>query len=134
YRWVERAFRRPLTAEQKQHFVDRQFQATTKDGSGTKPVSPETAISRVVLLSLMSPRFLYHELEGKLDAYDVACRLSYGLWDSVPDKQLSEAATKGQLATAEQVRQQAWRMINDPRARAKLHDFFQLWLAVDRFT
>ncbi len=51
--------------------------------------------SGVVLLVLKSPRFLYHELGGGQDAYDVACRLSFGLWDSLPDQELLQAAASG---------------------------------------
>ena len=43
---------------------------------------------RVVLLALNSPRFLYHEVDEGLDAYDVASRISFALWDSLPDDEL----------------------------------------------
>ena len=79
----------------------------------------ETAVKRVVLLALKSPRFLYRETSrGRPDSYDVASRLSFGLWDSLPDQTLLEAAASGQLATRDQVARQAERMVNDPRARA----------------
>src|SRR5439155_19069220 len=51
-RFVERAFRRPLTNDERNLYVDHQFE-TAKD--------PDTAIKRVVLLTLKSPRFLYRE-------------------------------------------------------------------------
>ena len=76
-KFAERAFRRPLSDEQKSFYLDRQFKAVN---------SPEAAARRVILLVLKSPRFLYHEPKGKLDPYDVACRISYGLWDSLPDQ------------------------------------------------
>ena len=45
--------------------------------------------------SLKSPRFLYPEVPSeKVDDYDVAARLALHLWDSIPDKQLLQAATK----------------------------------------
>ena len=122
-RFAERAFRRPLTEEQKRLFIDRQFSAA-KD--------PETAVKRVVLLVLKSPRFLYREVGSTPDAYEVAARLSFGLWDSLPDQELLDAAAAGKLATREQVAKQAERMFADLRTRAKLGDFFHQWLKIDQ--
>lgn len=122
-RFAERAFRRPLTDEQRARFVDRQFE-TAGD--------PETAVKRVVLLVLKSPRFLYQEFGGSLDGYDVASRIAFGLWDSLPDRTLLEAAASGQLATREQVARQAERMLADLRTRSKLRGFFLQWLKVDQ--
>ena len=68
--FVERAFRRPLSDEQQKFYVQRQFEA-----------APDltTAVKRVVLLTLKSPRFLYREVAGDTaDAFDVAARLSFG--------------------------------------------------------
>src|SRR5262249_46231184 len=121
----ERAFRRPLTDEQKQFYIQRQFDATG---------DVETAVKRVVLLVLKSPRFLYREIaQGPPDGYDVAARLSFGLWDSPPDAALLDAAAAGHLSTHGQVARQAERMLADPRARTKLRDFLLTWLKVDHF-
>jgi hypothetical protein len=122
-RFAERAFRRPLTAEQ-QALIDRQFE---------EGLQPEIAVKRAILLTLKSPRFLYREVGGeKPDAYDVASRVSFGLWDSLPDQPLLEAAAKGELATKEQVAAHARRMLPDLRTRAKLRQFFQQWLKVEQ--
>jgi cytochrome c553 len=121
--FAERAFRRPLTPEQQRFFIDRQF-----DGGR----NPDAAVKRAVLLTLMSPQFLYREMSGGNDPYNVASRLSFDLWDSLPDEQLLKAAAAGQLATREQVARQAERMLGDLRARGKLHDFFMQWLKVDQ--
>ncbi len=123
-RFADRAFRRPLTDEQKAFFIDRQFKES--------PVL-ETAVKRVVLLVLKSPRFLYREIgSGKLDGYDVASRLSFGLWDSGPDQPLLDAAAAGQLSNRDQLTRQAERMVSDLRARSKLRSFFLQWLKVDQ--
>ncbi|MGO9467630.1 MAG: DUF1592 domain-containing protein [Isosphaeraceae bacterium] len=123
-RFAERAFRRPLPDEQKAFFVDHQF----KDVRDL-----ETAVKRVVLLTLKSPRFLYHEMKsGHPDHYDVASRISFGLWDSLPDQPLLEAAAAGRLASREQVVRQAERMVTDLRARSKLRNFLLQWLRVDQ--
>jgi mono/diheme cytochrome c family protein len=121
-RFAERAFRRPLTAEQARSLIDRQFEAAG---------DVEKAVKRVVVFVLKSPRFLYREVGGGPDAYDVASRLSFGLWDSIPDQELLAAAAEGRLAEPDHVAAQAERMIADPRAKAKLHAFLLTWLKAD---
>jgi Protein of unknown function (DUF1592)/Protein of unknown function (DUF1588)/PA14 domain/Protein of unknown function (DUF1585)/Cytochrome C oxidase, cbb3-type, subunit III len=128
-RFVERAFRQPPTSEEAEFFVERQF-AEAKD--------EETAVKRVVLLALKSPRFLYRELSGQepgarsQESYSVASRLSFGLWDSLPDELLLQAAAHGQLDKREQIFAQADRMLNDPRTRSKIREFLLQWLKVDQ--
>lgn len=121
-RFAERAFRRPLAEDQKRLLIDRQFEATP---------DLESAIRRVVLLTLKSPRFLYREIGTAPDGFDVAARMSFGLWDSLPDQELLTAAAAGQLSTREQVMRQAERMLADLRSRAKIHEFLLTWLKVD---
>ena len=123
-KFAERAFRRPLSDEQVRLHVERQFQ---------KAKDPETAVKRVVLLVLKSPEFLYHEVRvGQPDPYEVASRLSLGLWDSLPDPPLLAAAAAGKLATRAQVAEQAERMVGDLRTRSKVRDFLLQWLRVDQ--
>jgi cytochrome c553 len=119
-----RAFRRPLGEELERLYVAEQFQGAP---------DLETAVKRVVLLVLKSPRFLYREIgSGAPDAYDVASRLSFGLWDSLPDDDLLMAAVAGALSTREQVIGQAERMAQDPRAWSKLREFLMQWLKVEQ--
>jgi len=85
---------------------------------------------------LKSPRFLYHEVAHAqeaqaLDSYDVAARISYALWDSLPDEALLKEAAAAKLVTVDQVRAQVQRMMPDPRTRAKLRSFLMQWLRVD---
>jgi hypothetical protein len=123
-RFAERACRRPLSDEQRSFFIDRRFKEAN---------DLDTAVKRAVLLVLKSPRFLYREIgNGRLDGYDVASRLSFGLWDSLPDQTLMDAAASGQLTTREQVVRQAERMVADLRARSKLREFLLQWLKVDQ--
>jgi hypothetical protein len=122
--FVATAFRRPLTDEQKSIFVSAQFR---------KAKQAEDAVRRTALLALKSPRFLYLGLEGgKPDDFEVATRLSFGLWDSLPDGELEKLAAQGGLRTREQVAQQTQRMLGDPRTRSKMQAFFQHWLQMDR--
>jgi hypothetical protein len=118
--FVATAFRRSLSEEQKRVFVSAQFKNAPR---------LEDAVKRVVLLTLKSPRFLYIGLDsGKPDEFQVAARLSFGLWDSLPDRALWKAAAQGQLHTREQIARESRRMLNDPRARAKMQYFFHHWL------
>jgi len=122
--FVTTAFRRPLKENQKRLFVSAHFK---------KAVKVEDAVKRVVLLTLKSPRFLYLGLEDtKPDDFTVAERLSFGLWDSLPDQELRKVAAQATLHTREQVAQQTTRMLADRRTRAKMQTFFHHWLQMDR--
>ena len=122
--FAERAFRRPLTADERTFFAEAPFH-------GAKDL--ESGVKRAVLLTLKSPRFLYAEIGtgGAPDPYAVASRLSLGLWDSLPDGTLRDAAKRDELRTEEQVVRQARRMLNDPRARSKVRDFLHHWLETE---
>jgi hypothetical protein len=122
--FVGAAFRRPLTREQTNEYVMAQFSAAPK---------LEDAVKRVVLLTLKSPRFLYLGLDEETpDDFEIATRLSFTLWDSLPDIDLNKAAAGRALHTREQVSKEAQRMLKDPRAHAKLDYFFQQWLQLNR--
>jgi len=93
----------------------------------------EDAVKRVVLLTLKSPRFLYPGLnDARADDFEVAARLSYALWDSIPDQNLRKAAAQGALHTIPQLQEQVGRMLMDSRARGKMQSFFHHWLQMDR--
>ncbi len=121
--FAERAFRRPLSDELRKMYVDDQFAAAA---------TPEDGVRRVILLTLKSPRFLYREPTGQGDDFDRASRLSFALLNSIPDKPLFEAAKNGQLSTEKQVRDQAWRLVNDYRARSRMLEFLRSWMNLDR--
>jgi hypothetical protein len=124
--FAERAFRRPLSDEEREIYVDRHFDDAGDDVN--------TAVKRVVLIVLKSPRFLYREIGwGRFDDYDAAAWLSFTLWDSLPDRELWNAARDGRLRERDQLTAQADRMLGDLRARAKLRDFLHQWLKIDRF-
>lgn len=123
-KFAERAFRHPLSPDEKKVYVDRQFAAAK---------TPELAVTRVVLLVLQSPRFLYREpaLEQG-NASDVAARLAFALWDTLPDQALLDAAAAGKLQTRADVEREARRLLDDRRAHVKLVGFFLHWLKVDQ--
>ena len=124
-KFVERAFRRPLTEDERKRFVDQHFeQATTL----------EQAVKRLVLFTLASPRFLYPGFRGDQapDQWEIASRLALTLWDSLPDKRLRGLVRLNQLKTPEQVAKVAGQMVYDWRSRAKLRGFFHHWLELER--
>jgi hypothetical protein len=119
-KFVAAAFRRPLAPEETQRNITDLLHAAA---------DAENGIRRVVLLALKSPHFLYTELPAReSDATRTATRLAFALWDSAPDAALARAATAGRLSTREEVGAQANRLLADPRARAKVREFFQHWL------
>jgi len=125
FTFVEAAFCRPLTDEQKQLYVESIFKSAK---------SPEQAVKRIVLFTLKSPQFLYPELREleKPDDFAFASRLALTLWDSIPDKKLMQAAASGKLRTEAQIRAEAQRMLSDTRTKAKMHGFFHHWLELER--
>jgi hypothetical protein len=121
--FAERAFRRPLSDAEKKVLVDSQFDAA-KD--------LDLAVKRSIIRVMTSPGFLYAGAIGAKDGYGVAAKLALVLWDSLPDSVLLSAAAAGKLSTREQISAQAHRMLDDPRAKAKLHEFLLAWLRVDQ--
>lgn len=91
---------------------------------------------------LQSPQFLYRlelatELQAKdappaLDGFAMASRLSYFLWQSMPDDELLDAAEADALRTPDQVAAQARRMLEAPQAKDAFVDFHRQWLGFDR--
>lgn len=126
-RVAELAFRRPLSDDLRNRYVEGPF-AKTPD--------VEEAAKRVMLMLFKSPRFLYRELgstdPNSNDPFNVASRISYTVWDSTPDPTLWKAAQDNQLNTREQVAAHAQRMIADVRYRSKLREFLLRWLKIDR--
>jgi hypothetical protein len=89
----------------------------------------------VVEAMLQSPNFLFHLEPGTDQAqhqYAVANRLSYFLWDTMPDQKLLQAAGAGQLSTKAHIRQQAERLLSSPQAKSSMEEFLAQWLRYDR--
>lgn len=130
-----RVFRRPLTDAERQWFLDLYAQA-----SGEFAFSD--AMDVVLASMLQAPEFLYlpevgEPIEGapdtlrRLTGHEVASRLSYLLWETMPDEALLAAAANGELAGREGLRAQAERMLEDPRAEGMIQDFAWTWLQLD---
>ena len=139
-----RAFRRPLAEGESEPFLGLFRQASPLWGF-------DTALELVIQAFLQSPQLLYRteslvlaegaspEEQGgnpaalPLDSYQIASRLSYFLWNTMPDAELFALADTGQLGSLDTVREQARRMLGDERARATVTDFYQQWLGVSQF-
>jgi hypothetical protein len=130
-----RIFRRPLASDELSRYLVH-FQAWLA------AVDFEGAVQLTLSALLQSPQFLYRvEVDppaaaaGTLvpvEPYGMASRLSFLLWESVPDDQLLLAASRNELATEAQVRTQVTRMLADDRARRVFWDFPREWLGLDR--
>lgn len=128
-----RAFRRPLTADESTRL--KTFFAGVHTTHGYL-----AAIETTVAAMLQMPQFLFRtELAGKPDdgavaltGYEIASRLSYLFWDTMPDAELFAAAKDGKLDTADGVARAAERLMADPRARTVVADFHRQWLDMAR--
>ena len=83
---------------------------------------------------LQSPNFLLRTENGAEPSwrpYETASRLSYALWNSMPDAELFRAAAAGELGSPEGVDKQARRMLKDPRAKATVDEFISEWMRFD---
>jgi hypothetical protein len=125
-----RAFRRPLTDAEATRYsavFSQQARIGRRFNDGARVV---------VEAMLQSPNFLFHVEagpEGRYSDYDVASRLSYLLWNTMPDAALFEAAAKGELRTPAGRERSARRLLeNTAKSREALDQFFEEWLRFDR--
>lgn len=133
--FAEKAWRRPLTESEKEKL--RAFYRTARD---KYQLDHPKAIRSLLTRILVSPAFLFRvEQAGQLAKdrplidWELASRLSYFLWSSLPDDELRRAAAAGELRDPEQLRRQVKRMLADPKARRLATEFFGQWLGFYRF-
>ena len=123
------AFRRPLTDEEISQY-DALFQREAKE-SGEFLRGAQIVVEAM----LQSPHFLFRMErgpDGPWYSYETAARLSYFLWDTMPDDRLFTLAEAGKLATPEQVAETTRTMMEDPRSRKSMEEFLGQWLRFDR--
>ncbi|GAA4427745.1 DUF1588 domain-containing protein [Bremerella cremea] len=123
---VETAFRTKLSDDLKQLYIEQQVAQCPDDSE---------AIRRVVLMALKSPRFLYPQTDATdSQSQKVANRLALTFYDSLPsDKWLIEKVERNQLQNEQQIREAAWRMVNDFRTRGKTREMLHEWLNMGHF-
>lgn len=125
-RFAERAFRRPVEDDEVEELLGL-FRMAQLRGESFE-LSVELALTTV----LASPRFLFlvEPEEGAkdrpLDEFELATRLSYFLWSSMPDEELFRAARQGTLRS--ELREQVSRMLEDPKSTALVTNFTGQWL------
>lgn len=96
-----------------------------------KAATPPEAYKLTVKGMMTSPYFLYHyEPAGKADDYQLAERLSYFLWRSLPDAELATLAAEGKLSQPEVLQRQTARMLSDAKSHRFLKDFTGQWLQI----
>jgi hypothetical protein len=117
-----RAFRRPLREEEVGRYQAVLLEEAARSGDFLK------GAQLVVEGMLQSPKFLFRLEPG---AWQTASRLSYFLWDTMPDEPLMRSAASGMLGSADGLEREARRMIEDPRARTALEEFASQWLRFD---
>jgi hypothetical protein len=124
-----RAWRRPATDEEIGRLLSL---LAVAEGQGD---SFQTGVALMLKSALLSPNFVYRgegaveaEPSRALSGYEVASRLSYFLWSSMPDEALLEAAAANQLAEPQQIEAQVDRMLADPKAASLLDALALNWL------
>ena len=132
--WANRAWRRMLTEEEEEGL--RTLYQTLRN----REIGHEKAIQLTLARVLTSPAFLYRrekagEGEEPVDvtANELATRLSYFLWASVPDAALGRAAASGELLNDDILLGQVRRMLRDPRTRRLAEQFACQWLHIRGF-
>ncbi len=132
----QRAFRRPLTPAEATAYLElykEQRTSVKNDFTG--------AVRVVVSAMLLSPSFLYRwetvtqgiQKDGtflRFNGWEVASRLSYGLWATMPDDALFTAAAGDKLKSPDQLETEVRRMLKDPKARDAFADFVVQWLDI----
>jgi hypothetical protein len=127
------AWRHPLTSEESTQL------AALYDAARSRDLDRESSGREVLVRVLVSPQFLFKlEDAGQpgvrpLTAWELATRLSYFLWASLPDDELRAAAADGSLLQPDVLQREAQRMLRDPRASALAEEFAGQWLKFNGF-
>ncbi len=124
--FANRAFRRKLNDAQLAPYLE----------IGSKALAEGDSVADALRASyramLCSPRFLtFVEAPGELDEYAVAARLSYALWVSMPDDELTRLANNGRLREPNVLAKQIDRMLSDAKAERFVRSFTDQWLKLN---
>ena len=132
-RFLTTAFRRPVDEETLARYVGR---ATERMAAGD---SYSRAMAAAYSAALASPRFLYlYDLAGAggdaeaADGFELASRLSFFLWGSIPDRELLDLAAGGRLQDPGVLSGQVDRMLRDVRVKRFCDSFPAQWLQLER--
>ncbi len=130
--FASRAFRRPLDADETQRLS--KLMRAAWEANATK----EEIMQTIITVVLASPHFIYRIEDDDpkdfvdgirpLNDFELASRLSYFLWSSMPDDRLFQLAGEEKLHTADQLNAEVDRMLADPKSRALVENFAGQWL------
>jgi hypothetical protein len=123
---ARRAYRRPVTADDMVPILE-QYEAGRKAGSF------DTGIEHGLRLILANPKFLFRvekapARQAPVTDLELASRLSFFLWSSIPDDALLDSAASGRLSRPAELERQIVRMLADPKSRALVDNFASQWL------
>lgn len=131
-----RAYRRPLSDAETQRFVSL-FDSLSADGKAY-----ETAIRMTLQPMLVSPNFIFrierdHPGAASAEAYritdhELATRLSYFLWSTMPDDELAKLADEGKLSQPGELDRQVTRLLGDARSKTLTTNFATQWVQLYR--
>jgi len=120
--FMARAYRRPVQEAEVARYLSIIKARLQTAGFADAMLAGYTAV-------LCSPGFLYlEETPGALDDHELASRLSYFLWNAPPDQRLREQASGGALTDGKNLRNEAERLLSDPRSKDFVHAFLDYWL------
>ena len=126
-RFATQAFRRPVSVDEIKSYADLVRQYIVQDMTTVEALQ----IGFKAILS--STPFLHlPEFNQRLSDYELANRLSYFLWSSMPDKTLFGLANRGTLGQPDVLREQVERMLVDPKSAAFIEHFTDRWLRLDK--
>ena len=128
-RFMIRAFRRPVHQDEVDTYV-KIYEIVSLDLP-----TIEEAMRETLAMVLISPDFLYHSVPKARDQnsqYELASKLSYFLWGSMPDETLFRLAKTGKLTETTVIDQQVRRMLKDERSRDFVRNFTLQWLSIEK--
>jgi hypothetical protein len=125
-RFVDRAYRRPSTDQEIERFV-KIYELVRSDVE-----TFEAAMRETLSMVLISPPFLFHTFSGDEESrhFELASKLSYFLWGSMPDEELMQLAREGSLDDPGVVEEQVRRLLADGRSKDFIANFTMQWLSL----
>ena len=124
-RFLSRAYRRPATEEEVKRF------AAIYDLVLPELKTLEGAMRETLAMVLISPQFLYQN-QIQAPQYNLASKLSYFLWTSMPDEELLQLASEGKLSNPSEIQRQVIRLLADERAEDFVRTFTMQWLSLNK--